>query len=164
MSMFDLTLTLSALLCSLVAGFLFAYAVVIMPGIKNLDDKQFIKAFQITDRVIQNNQPVFLFVWIGSAFALIFCSVTGFSILQGLDFYLLLLATVSYLAGVQVSTIVIHLPLNNKLQEYDVETMSDEALREVRLGFEARWNRSNQIRTIIACGVSLLLILLALRQ
>ena len=164
MSIFDVTLTLSALLCSLVAGFLFAYAVVIMPGIKNLEDKPFIKAFQITDRVIQNNQPVFLFVWIGSAVSLIACSVSGFSILEGLDFYLLLLATAAYLVGVQVSTIVIHLPLNNKLQEYDVESMSNEELHKARLGFEARWNRSNQIRTIIACGVSLLLILLALRQ
>ena len=34
-----ISLALSLLLCSLVAGFLFAYAVVIMPGIKNLDDE-----------------------------------------------------------------------------------------------------------------------------
>ena len=164
MSTFDVALILSTFLCSLVAGFLFAYAVVIMPGIKNLEDKHFIKAFQITDRVIQDNHPIFLFVWIGSAISLIVCAMTGFATLQSLDFFLLLLVTVAYLAGVQVSTIAIHLPLNKKLQAYDVETMSNEELSEARIGFEPRWNRSNKIRTIIACVVSLLLIVLALRQ
>jgi len=162
--MFDLSLVLSALLCALVAGFLFAYAIVVMPGIKTLDDKGFIKAFQVTDGVIQNNQPLFLFVWIGSAVVLLVCFVTGFSSLEGLDFWLLSVATIAYLLGVQVSTIVIHLPLNNRLQRYDVEAMNDDELRQVRLGFEPRWNRSNQIRTVIASCVSLLLIIVALRQ
>jgi len=162
--MFDLSLVLSTLLCALVAGFLFAYAIVVMPGINTLDDKGFIKAFQVTDGVIQNNQPLFLFVWIGSAVVLLVCFVTGFSSLEGLDFWLLSVATIAYLLGVQVSTIVIHLPLNNRLQRYDVEAMNDDELRQVRLGFEPRWNRSNQIRTVIASCVSLLLIIVALRQ
>ena len=162
--MFDLSLVLSTLLCALVAGFLFAYAIVVMPGIKILDDKGFIKAFQVTDGVIQNNQPIFLFVWIGSAVALLVCLVTGFSVLEGLDFWLLSFATIAYLLGVQISTIVIHLPLNNRLQRYDVETMNGDELRQARLEFEPRWNRSNQIRTVIASCVSLLLIVVALRQ
>lgn len=163
MNIFEVTLVVSALLCSLVAGFLFAYAIVIMPGIKNLDDKQFIKAFQITDRVIQNNQPVFIFVWLGSALSLILCAFTGLVKLQGLDFSMLLLATIGYLVGVQVSTIAIHLPLNRRLQGYDIEAMTDEELSEARIGFEPVWNRSNERRAIIACVASLLLIVLALR-
>ena len=162
--MFDLSLVLSTLLCALVAGFLFAYAIVVMPGIKTLDDKGFIKAFQVTDGVIQNNQPIFLLVWIGSAVALLVCFVTGFSLLEGLDFWLLSVATIAYLLGVQVSTILIHLPLNNRLQRYEVEAMNGDELRQARLEFEPRWNRSNQIRTVIACCVSLLLIIVSLRQ
>ena len=108
MMFFDITLVLSALLCSLVAGFLFSYAIVVMPGIKQLDDKQFIKTFQITDRVIQDNHPVFLLVWVGSAISLIACAAVGFANLQGVDFILLLLATVTYLLGVQVATIVMY--------------------------------------------------------
>lgn len=163
MSTFDVALVLSAFLCSIVAGLLFAYAIVIMPGMKSLDDKQFIRAFQVTDRVIQDNHPIFLFVWIGSAVSLMVSALAGSAKLQGLDFSLLLLVTAVYLAGVQVSTIFINLPLNNKLQTYDVETMSSEELYEARIGFEPRWNRSNQIRTFIACGVSFLLIMLAMR-
>ena len=164
MTVFNIALVLSALLCSFVAGFLFAYAIVIMPGLKALDDKQFIKAFQVTDRVIQNNHPLFLLVWIGSAIAVIVCAIYGLGKLHGIDFFLLLLVTVAYLIGVQLSTIVIHLPLNNKLKEIDVENMSKEGLKAARVGFELRWNRSNEIRTVIACCVSFLLIILALRQ
>ena len=163
MTTFEVMLIISAFLCSLVAGFLFAYAIVIMPGIKNLEDKQFIKAFQITDRVIQNNHPLFIIVWVGSVISLIICALTGFAKLHGLDFALLLLATATYLVGVQISTFVIHLPLNNKLQEYDVEIMSSEDVLQDRSRFETRWNRSNDIRTVIACGVALILIILAFR-
>ena len=164
MVFFDVTLVLSTLLCSLVAGFLFSYAIVVMPGIKQLDDKQFIKTFQVTDRVIQDNHPLFLLVWVGSAIALIACAAVGFANLQGVDFILLLLAIVIYLVGVQVATIVIHLPLNNKLQTLDIELMTHAELKAARLGFESRWNRSNEIRTAIACTVSMILIVLVWRQ
>lgn len=164
MSIFSVALVLSAFLCALVAGFLFAYAIVVMPGIKNLRDAQFIRAFQVTDRVIQDNHPIFLCVWVGSAISIMVCAVAGFATLQGLDLLLLILAVAAYLAGVQVLTIVVHLPLNNKLQAYNVEAMSSKELYDARASFESRWNRSNQIRTGIACIVSLLLIVLVFRQ
>ena len=163
MSVFEITLMLSILLCSLVAGFLFAYAIVIMLGLKQLDDKQFILSFQVTDRIIQNNHPVFLSVWMGSAVALIVCAIYGFGELQGINLYLLILVTLAYIIGVQVLTIAIHLPLNNKLQQLDAETMQEAELNSERIEFETRWNRANAIRTLIACVVTLLLIILALR-
>ena len=48
-------LIVSTLLCALVTGFIFTYAVVLMPGFAKLDDRDFIRAFQVTDGVIQNN-------------------------------------------------------------------------------------------------------------
>ena len=42
----QIALGLACLLCSLVAGFLFAFAVVVMPGIKSLGDGEFLRAFQ----------------------------------------------------------------------------------------------------------------------
>ena len=163
MNLFDFSLLLSTLLCSLVTGFLFAYAVVIMPGIKSLDDAQFLRVFQVTDRVIQDNHPLFMLVWVGSAISLLLCAVLGFGRLQGLDLGLLLGATAIYLFGVQASTIRIHLPLNNALQVLQLETLSETGLREARNKFEDRWNRSNRIRTMLACCTSALLIVLVFR-
>ena len=53
MAAFVLVLVATTLLCALVAGFLFTYAVVVMPGFKVLEDRAYIRAFQVTDGVIQ---------------------------------------------------------------------------------------------------------------
>lgn len=164
MNIFQAALILSVFLCTLVAGFLFAYEIVVMPGIKKLNDREFIRAFQVTDRIIQNNQPIFMFVWIGSAIAIIVLTLYGIRILQGVDLFLLVLAALAYLLGVQVSTIAIHLPLNNKLQTLNVDRMNETDLKKARNGFEPRWNKSNLIRTSIASCVSVLLIVLLFRQ
>jgi len=45
MELFQVALILAAFLCSLVAGFLFAFAVVVMPGIRSLNNREFIRTF-----------------------------------------------------------------------------------------------------------------------
>ena len=67
-TLFPIILILTALFSSLVAGFLFAFAIVVMPGIKKLSDGEFIRAFQEMDGIIQNNQPLFMLMWGGSIF------------------------------------------------------------------------------------------------
>ena len=164
MGIFQTALILSAFLCSLVAGFLFAYAIVVMPGIKNLNDREFIRAFQVTDRIIQNNNPIFILVWVGSAIAIIVSAVYGVERLQGIDLFLLILASLAYILGVQVPTIAINLPLNNKLQILDVDVLNELDIKKARNDFEPRWNTSNVIRTAIASCVSILLIILLIGQ
>ena len=102
-----ITLVLSALLCSLVAGFVFAFACVAMPGIGTLGDREFLHAFQAMDRVIQNNQPVFMVVWVGSILALVVSGVLGVQQLVGTERLLLMVAVVVYLVGVQLPTAVV---------------------------------------------------------
>ena len=65
MTLFVGFLIVSTLLCALVTGFIFTYAVVVMHGFAKLDDRDFISAFQVTDGVIQNNQPLFMLAWVG---------------------------------------------------------------------------------------------------
>ena len=71
MDVLDISLIFSILFCSLVGGFIFTYAIVVMPGLSKLNDKDFLRAFQVTDAVIQNKQPLFMFTWIGSIFAML---------------------------------------------------------------------------------------------
>ena len=163
MGLFQAALIVAAFLCSLVAGFLFAFAVVVMPGIRGLSDREFIRAFQVIDRVIQNNQPVFIFVWIGSILILIITTVLGIGQLQGIDLVLLITAALLYLFGVQLPTILINVPLNNKLQTVEVESIDVTEVNQARQVFEPRWNRSNNIRTILASMTTLLLIILIIR-
>jgi uncharacterized membrane protein len=108
MTLFHLVLISAAFLCSLVAGFLFAFAAVVMPGIRSLDDSGFIRAFQVIDRVIQNNQPLFVVVWVASVLAVIAATVLGLWALAGIDRVLIVIAALVYLLCVQLPTIAIN--------------------------------------------------------
>ncbi|MAC41622.1 MAG: hypothetical protein CMJ05_07510 [Pelagibacterales bacterium] len=164
MDLLDISLIFSITLCSLLSGFIFTYAIVVMPGLSNLNDKEFIRAFQVTDAVIQNNQPIFMFTWIGSIVSLlitILISVVNFGLSET---WLIVIISVFYLLGVQGITIAIHIPLNNHIQKVIIEELSDEAMTEERIKFERKWNYFNNIRTSISILISLLLlILLSLR-
>lgn len=154
---------LATLLCSLVAGFLFAFAIVVMPGIGRLNDRDFIRAFQAIDRVIQNNQPIFILVWVGSVVVLLAAAVLGVWQLNGVERLLIVAATLAYVLGVQLPTATINIPLNNKLHTIDADTLSDTARRAARVEFESRWNRWNSLRTGVATLSSALLIALLSR-
>ena len=160
MGIFQIILILATFLCSLVAGFLFAFAVVTMPGIRILNDREFIRAFQVMDRVIQNNQPIFMLVWVGSAVALVASVVLGIGQLDGAGRLLFILAVLAYFLGVHLPTVTINIPLNNKLQTLDVDAMNETSQKIARKDFEPRWNLWNSIRAAFASLVSALLIIL----
>ena len=163
MDAFPIALVTATLLCSLVAGFVFAFACVAMPGIATLGDRAYLQAFQAMDRVIQNNQPIFGLVWVGSVIALVASGLLGFGRLEGLDRGLLVAAVVLYLGGVQAPTATVNIPLNNHLQTLDLATVDEATVIMERERFEERWTRWNTIRTIVATVVSLMLIVLVLR-
>ena len=164
MDLLDVALIFSILSCNLVGGFIFTYAIVVMPGLSSLSDKGFLRVFQVTDAIIQNKQPPFMFTWIGSIVSLlstILTSVIGFGLSEN---WLVLLFSVVYLFGVHGITIAIHIPLNNHIQKVLIEELNDAAITDERVKFERKWNYFNNIRTSISVSVSLLLlILLSLR-
>jgi len=163
MDPFRIILALSTLLCSLVGGFLFAFAVVVMPGIRSLDNHDSLQAFKGMDRVIQNNQPLFMLVWVGSAVALFAAALWGLWRLEGFDRLLLIFAAAIYLLGVQLPTAAVNVPLNNQLQRLDLATLPAAALQKAREDFEPRWTRWNAIRTVFATLATALLIVLIFR-
>ena len=164
MAFLDISLLFAILLCSLVGGFIFTYSIVVMPGLSNLNDKDFLKAFQVTDAVIQNNQPLFMFTWIGSIVAILTTIVASLITAGLLEFWLIILVGAAYLLGVQGITVAIHIPLNNHIQKLNIEELNDKTLAYERKNFEAKWNFFNKIRTFVAISASsLLLIVLSLR-
>ena len=131
-----------------------------MPGFSKLEDKEFLRAFQVTDGVIQNNQPLFMLTWVGSIISVL--SVMAISILSlGIsDAWIIFVVGLIYLLGVQGITISIHLPLNNHIQKIDINDMNNQSLNQERTNFEMRWNYFNKIRTFIAFAASLSFLLI----
>ena len=159
MTLFVGFLIVSTLLCALVTGFIFTYAVVVMPGFAKLDDRDFIRAFQVTDGVIQNNQPLFMLAWVGSIVSFVATMILGFIELHGIECWTVISISFIYLIGVQGITIRVHLPLNNRLQRLEIDEMDPESLSKERNKFETRWNYFNNIRTLIVFAVSFSLML-----
>jgi uncharacterized membrane protein len=152
----DISLFFSILLSALVTGFILTYAIVIMPGLSNLDDKEFIKAFQVTDGIIQNNQPIFILIWIGSIVSVLSTIITSILSLGILDAWLIIFVGVVYLLVVQGITISIHLPLNKSIQNIDINSSNSETLSKMRKSFETKWNYFNNVRTVVAFFVVLI--------
>jgi uncharacterized membrane protein len=161
-TLFHAVVMSAAFLCSLVAGFLLAFASVVMPGLRSLDDDAFIRAFQAVDRVIQNNQPLFVVVWVGSVLAVVATAVMGIW-QSGAERVLAVVAGLAYVIGVQLPTVAINIPLNNELQKLTPSAANESTRKRAREDFEARWNRWNVFRALWASLVSLLLIVLLLR-
>ena len=153
-AVFLISLLSATLLCSLVAGFLFAFAVVVMPGIKKLNDREYIRAFQVIDGVIQDNQWLFILVWVGSIVAILTLAAVAF------NQPLVLIAMLAYILGVQLPTFTKNIPLNNNIQSLQIDSMEEAAVKMARVDFELRWNQWNTFRTLSASLVSALLMVL----
>jgi len=155
MEILNISLFFSTLLCSLVTGFILTYAIVVMPGLSKLDDKEFIKAFQVTDGIIQNNQPIFILIWVGSIISVVSTIIISIFTLGLLEAWKIIFVSLVYLIGVQAITIIIHLPLNRRIQKIDINSTNLQSLNEERKNFETKWNYFNNIRTVIAFFVTL---------
>ena len=163
MIVFAFFLLLATFLSALMAGFLFAFAVVVMPGIGKLGDRDFLLSFGAIDRVIQNNQPLFMIMWLGSTISLLVVVVLVTTHDDSVSKWIIYAAACLNLFLIQVPTMTINVPLNNRLQALDLESLDDQSATEARAAFEPRWNRWNIIRTAVACIILAGLIVVLLR-
>ncbi len=99
MYLLDVALIFSILSCSLVGGFIFTYAIVVMPGLSSLSDKDFLRAFQVTDAIIQDNQPLFMFTWVGSMVAMFMMIVVSSVRVELAEAWPIVLISFTYLVG-----------------------------------------------------------------
>lgn len=163
MTTFSILLTIAAFTCSLVAGITLIFAIVVMPGLRTLGDHKFLESFKAIDQIIQDNQPVFMLVWVGSSLTLIATTVLGFRAVEGINLVLLIAALLIYIPGVQVVTAVVNVPLNNRLQGLELDQLDADELRQATADFAPRWILWNNIRTGVAALSSLLLLIVLLR-
>ena len=163
MNIFAWVLITATFLCSLMAGFLFAFAVVVMPGIRHLGDREFLHSFQVIDRVIQGSQPLFMIMWLGSTLTLVMAAVLAIMHQSGFDRTLVVSAALASVFLVQLPTMTINIPLNQKVQALDFETLDGEAASQARKVFESQWNRWNVVRTFVSCVILGVLLFVLLR-
>lgn len=160
--------TLVALACFLgatVYAFSLLFAAVIMPGLSALDDDAaYLRAFQVIDGTIQNNQPLFILSWVGSmlvAVALAVVTVTTKSIKTPLlGRTSMVLVCIVFLIG-HVITVTKNIPRNNRLHALDIASADSETLASLRDEFNGPWSAWNSARAVLF-GLATVLWLVAL--
>ncbi|TCO52346.1 DUF1772 domain-containing protein [Actinocrispum wychmicini] len=138
-------LWLSTLTMGLMAGFFWAFSVLVMPSLKNADDRTFVAGFQEINRGVKSGGFAFGFfgAFIFTGAAAIVHQRMGRRAAARWIFAALLL----YIVALAV-TIGGNIPLNNKLDQFgDPAKIAD--LAGARAAFnEPAWNSMNAVRTV----------------
>jgi len=141
----DIALLSSLILHGLIAGIFLAWSIAVMPGITRLEDRNFLLSMQEMNKSIQN-LPFFL-----CFFGSVICSlILTFWVLPNESSwikYFLLAGTCIYCVGVLGITIMVNVPLNQKLEELNLQTLDNNKLNSFRSLFEQKWVFYNNIRT-----------------
>jgi uncharacterized membrane protein len=158
MTIANIILALTTLTTALIAGLFYAYSCSINAGLGQLSDSNYILAMQSINRVIQN--PLFFISFMGTLILLPISTYLHYGQPSLNRFYLLLFATIIYAVGVIGVTALGNIPLNNMLDKFNVQSIDNEAIINVRLSFEKAWNGFHSVRTIAAV-IALVLVILA---
>lgn len=146
MKMTTILLIVTTTVTALIAGLFYAYSCSVVLGLGKLSDTEYLKAMQSINREILN--PVFFMSFMGTSFLLPISTFVFRS--QNPVFLLLLLASLAYLIGVFGVTIMGNVPLNDRLDQFNIADSTLQAVKEMRSTFENRWNFLNNIRTVFS--------------
>ena len=113
---------------------------------------------QSTNRAIQN--PIFFTAFFGAPILLPLSVFLHYEQPLSVRFWFLLTATIVYLTGTFGVTLFGNVPLNEKLERFDLKTASAEAIAANRGEFEGRWNNLNIIRAV-ASTLAIMLVVIA---
>lgn len=152
-------LVITTTITGLTAGLFYSWSVSVTPGIGRLGDSEYLASFQAMNRAIIN--PLFMICFLGTAAML---PVAMFAHRGTQQFWLLLAATVCYLAGVIAVTFAGNIPLNNALDKLNIASSTADQLATFRAQFENKWNTLNHIRSVANTAALVLAILACLSK
>ncbi len=134
----------------LAAGLLFGWLVSVIPGTARTDDRTYIHTMQNINVAIVN--PAFLVPFFLTPVGLIVAAVLEYRIGHTRRAIALGSAAGLYLLGVLGVTAVGNIPLNNALENFDLNRSSADAIKAQRQAYEEAWNRWHTVRTTAAVG------------
>src|SRR5664279_119330 len=114
----NVILVITATCVGLMAGVFYSYSTSVTLGLEVLPDTEYIAAMQSINKAIQN--PVFFIAFLGSLILLPVSSYLNFAQPVSTKFFLILCATIIYLAGTFCVTAFGNIPLNNTLEKFDL--------------------------------------------
>lgn len=148
--MIEFTLAAAIFFSALMAGFFFSFAVSVNLGLHKLNDKAYLQAMQHINRAVLN--PLFFSCFFGANLFLIISTVQHYFI-DSPKFLTLLCACIIYTVGVFGITGLRNVPLNNRLEQFQLSDSTETSLQQMRIFFEKSWVLWNTVRTLSALAV-----------
>lgn len=147
MVLLKIVFLLTILSTGLIGGFFYAYSYSVNAGLGRLGDGAYLRAMQSINRTVLN--PVFFLTFIGTLILLPVATWLEFRLMGAtVTCYGLLGSSLLYFFGVFVVTARGNVPLNDALEQIDLDAASPELIRQQRQAFERPWNRYHRIRTL----------------
>ena len=143
MGYLDMIIAATAIACAVVAGVFFAFSSFVMGALMRLPPAQGIAAFQSINIVVIN--PVFMTALFGTGVACAAWILYAVTQSHGAASACLIVASLSYLLGTIVVTVVCNVPLNDALAAMDPASGNAASLW---LEYARRWTAWNHVRTI----------------
>jgi uncharacterized membrane protein len=141
--------------CGLMAGLFFAFSTSIMPGLARLPKPAAALAMQQANRTILN--PLFLLVFLGTALVCLLVAAAALVTGYGGAVWLVAGALLYVIGGFGV-TLVVNVPMNNRLDVSDPDSAEGG---EVWTGYLSRWTAWNHLRAV-ACTLATALLAVGL--
>ena len=153
--LYTLALIASLVSTGMLAGIFFTWTNAVTPGIGRLSDLEYLTAFKAMNRAILN--PTFFVVFFLPLFSIPLSALLAPPVAGKLPGYLIA-AALLHIAGCLCVTMFGNVPLNERLEQAPLETLTAGELKLLRSVMEENWNLQNLVRTIVTTGTFLLLI------
>lgn len=141
----------SAIGSGLIAGIFFAFSTFIMPALSRVPEPHGISAMQSINSTILGSllMPVFFGTTLASV---VLAGIALFRWDESIS-AIMLAASLIYVAGMFVCTIVFNVPLNNALASVDAASPGAADIWARYLKEWMRWNHVRTAASVIACGL-----------
>ena len=149
-------LVLATLFTGLSAGLCFTWSNAVTTGLSRLDDISYLAAFQQMNRTILN--PAFFLVFFGPVLAIVGTALLHKNSATPI-IWMIVASAILYFIGVALVTIFGNVPINEVLNNSDLEQINSLDAQTLRMRFENEWVKLHRIRTITSSISFLLLIL-----
>lgn len=151
-----IVLLIATLSTGIMAGIFFTWSNTVTTGLARLSDLEYLRAFQSMNRTILN--PAFFLAFLSPVVLLPLSAYFHYKVPPSYLFWMLLIASVLYMAGVILVTFTGNIPLNTILEGSSLDSMTLTDVKSLRAGFENKWNTLNWIRTYCSLFTFLLLV------
>ena len=153
-----IVLAFAILLIGIMAGIFFTWSNAVKPGIGKLSDIEYLRALQAMNRVILNK--AFIGIFLGAVIAVTVVPIAHFKLFPDNIFWLFIITLATYWIGVFGVTVLGNVPLNELLDEINLESITLEEIKALRTSIEVKWNNLNLIRSI-SSGITFLLLIVS---